>query len=59
MMKGKRTTVSAVLLRSSFSRASFLPVLPQDQANVAEQMAVLEGKELTLYMRKIKTWRGK
>ncbi|EDL90225.1 rCG50492, isoform CRA_b [Rattus norvegicus] len=40
MMKGKRMPKSAVFWRSSSSRASFSPVLPQDQASVAEQMAM-------------------
>ncbi|KAL1785272.1 40S ribosomal protein S8 [Sigmodon hispidus] len=39
-MKGKRTPKLAVFWMSSSSRASFSPVLPQDQASVAEQMAM-------------------
>ena len=40
MTKAKRMPKLAVFWRSSSSRASFLPVLPQDQASVTEQMAM-------------------
>ncbi|EDM03497.1 rCG61549 [Rattus norvegicus] len=38
--KEKRMPKSAVFWRSSSSRASFSPVLPQDRASVAEQIAM-------------------
>lgn len=42
---------SAVFWRTSPNRASFLSVLPEDQASVTEQMMAL-GTELGLYLRK-------
>lgn len=59
MVKGKKLPKSAVFYRSSSSRARFLHASLQDQANVAEQIYVLEDKELEFYLRKIKAQKGK
>jgi hypothetical protein len=49
MTKGKGMPKSAISWRSSSSRASLSPVLPQDQVSVAEQMDMYS---------KVKNWRS-